>query len=65
MIKKLKVMFPVFKRKKSISKLKRKYRSLLEESRVLAQTSRFESELKFLEANNVLDEIEKIKAINN
>lgn len=58
-------MFPVFKQKKSIGNLIRKYRALMEESRTLARTSRFESDLKFIEANNVLSEIDKIKAINN
>jgi hypothetical protein len=54
-------MFNIFKKKSPIDKLEDKYRKLLEESHKLSTTNRTESDRKVFEANEVLDEIERLK----
>ncbi len=55
-------MFGLFKKKSEIEKLELKYRKLLEEAHRLSTTNRSKSDEKMYEANEVLKEIDKIKA---
>ena len=54
-------MFGLFKKKTEIEKLQDKYKKLMEEGFKLQSVNRSDSDQKYLEADNVLKEIEKIK----
>jgi len=56
-------MFGLFKKKSPIEKLELKYRKLLEEAHQLSTTNRTLSDTKTFEADQVLKEIDKIKAV--
>jgi len=53
-------MFAIFKRKSTEDKLYEKYERLLMESHKLNTTSRIESERKYVEAQDILKQIEKL-----
>lgn len=53
-------MFAIFKRKSKEDKLYEKYERLLMESHKLNTTSRIESERKYVEAQDILKQIEKL-----
>lgn len=53
-------MFAIFKKTSKEDKLYKKYEKLLLQSHRLTTTSRIESERKFVEAQEVLKEIEKL-----
>lgn len=53
-------MFGLFKKKSKKEVLEKKYRKLLEESHKLSTVNRMESDKKMYEANQVLEEIEKL-----
>lgn len=53
-------MFGLFKKKSKKEVLEKKYRKLLEESHRLSTINRMESDKKMYEANEVLEEIEKL-----
>ncbi|MCH4822412.1 Lacal_2735 family protein [Gramella lutea] len=55
-------MFGLFKKKSEIEKLEIKYRKLLEEAHRLSTSNRSLSDEKSYEANEVLKEIDKLKA---
>ena len=55
-------MFNFFKKKTKIEKLELKYKKLLEASYKLSHTNRKESDNKMAEAEEVLKQIETIKA---
>ncbi|GAA4326514.1 hypothetical protein GCM10023115_38850 [Pontixanthobacter gangjinensis] len=55
-------MFGLFKKKSEVEKLEIKYRNLLEEAHRLSTSNRSLSDEKMYEANEVLKEIDKIKA---
>lgn len=55
-------MFSLFKKKTPLEKLEEKYQRLLKESFDLSKTNRKASDLKAFEANEVLKEIERLKA---
>ena len=55
-------MFSIFKKGDSLSKHYKKYRKLMQEHHVLQSVNRKESDQKFMEAQAVLEEIDKIKA---
>ena len=54
-------MFGLFKKKTEIEKLQEKYKKLMEEGFKLQSINRSDSDQKYLEADQVLKEIEKIK----
>lgn len=54
-------MFGIFKKKSELEKLESKYKKLLEEWHKLSTINRSQSDLKFAEAQVVLDKIEAIK----
>ena len=54
-------MFGIFKKKSELEKLESKYRKLLAEWHKLSTINRSQSDLKFAEAQVVLDKIEAIK----
>ena len=56
-------MFGIFKRKSALEKLDAKYKKLLKQSHELSTINRKESDLKIAEAEEVLNEIEKLKAL--
>ncbi len=53
-------MFAIFKRKSKEDKLYERYERLVLESHRLTTTSRIESEKKYVEAQEVLKQIEKL-----
>ncbi|MDQ3193046.1 MAG: Lacal_2735 family protein [Bacteroidota bacterium] len=54
-------MFGLFKRKSKSEKLQKKYEQLLKQSHELSTINRIESDNKFVEAQEVLKEIESIQ----
>lgn len=54
-------MFGLFKKKSKIEKLQLEYKKLLEESHRLSTSNRSLSDEKAYEANEILNEIDKIK----
>ena len=54
-------MFGLFKKKSEIEKLEQKYTALLAEWHKLSTINRSQSDLKFAEAQVVLDKIEELK----
>ena len=57
-------MFNLFKRKSEVEKLQDIYKRLMEDAFKLQSISRSESDRKYLEADNILKEIEKTKNKN-
>lgn len=55
-------MFGLFKKKSKIEKLQLEYKKLLEESHRLSTSNRSLSDDKAYEANEILKEIDKLKA---
>lgn len=55
-------MFGLFKKTSEIEKLQKKYEKLMAEWHKLSTTNRAESDKKYSEAQNILDQIEKLKA---
>ncbi|MCB7480545.1 Lacal_2735 family protein [Christiangramia sediminis] len=55
-------MFGLFKKKSEVEKLQLEYKKLMEEAHKLSTTNRKMSDNKTYEANEVLKEIDKIKA---
>ncbi|QNM85826.1 Lacal_2735 family protein [Polaribacter pectinis] len=55
-------MFGLFKKKSEVEKLQEKYKKLMEEGFKLQSINRSDSDQKYLEADNLLKEIEKLKA---
>ena len=55
-------MFGIFKKKTAVEKLEEKYKKVMEEGFKLQSTNRSDSDEKYLEADNILKEIEKLKA---
>ncbi|QOD62019.1 Lacal_2735 family protein [Polaribacter haliotis] len=54
-------MFGLFKKKSAVEKLQEKYKKLMEEGFKLQSINRSDSDQKYLEADNLLKEIEKLK----
>ncbi|TXD51244.1 MULTISPECIES: Lacal_2735 family protein [unclassified Polaribacter] len=54
-------MFGIFKKKPEADKLQEKYKKLMEEGFKLQSISRSDSDQKYLEADNILKEIEALK----
>lgn len=54
-------MFGLFKKKSEVEKLQEKYKKLMEEGFKLQSINRSNSDQKYLEADNLLKEIEKLK----
>lgn len=54
-------MFGIFKKKSPEDKLQEKYKKLMEEGFKLQSISRGDSDQKYLEADNILKEIEALK----
>ncbi len=54
-------MFGLFKKKSKVDKLQEKYKKLMEEGYKLQSSNRSDSDQKYLEADNVLKEIEALK----
>jgi hypothetical protein len=55
-------MFGLFKKTSEQEKLQKKYEKLMADWHKLSTTNRAESDKKYSEAKNVLDQIEKLKA---
>ena len=55
-------MFGIFKKKTAVEKLEEKYKKVMEECFKLQSINRSDSDEKYLEADNILKEIEKLKA---
>jgi hypothetical protein len=55
-------MFGIFKKKTAVEKLEEKYKKVKEEGFKLQSINRSDSDEKYLEADNILKEIEKLKA---
>ena len=55
-------MFGIFKKKTAVEKLEEKYIKVMEEGFKLQSINRSDSDEKYLEADNILKEIEKLKA---
>lgn len=55
-------MFGLFKKKTQAEKLQLKYQKLMEESYKLSTVNRKQSDDKMTEANNVLEQIDRLKA---
>tara|TARA_R100001460_G_scaffold25459_1_gene51187 strand:- start:5056 stop:5238 length:183 start_codon:yes stop_codon:yes gene_type:complete len=55
----------IFKRKTEVEKLNDKYDLLMKEAYKLSKINRTESDKKYLEADNVLSEIELLNKSNN
>ena len=53
-------MFGIFKKKSEEEKLQEKYKKLMEEGFKLQSSNRSDSDQKYLEADNVLKEIEAL-----
>lgn len=54
-------MFKLFRKKTKIEILQKKFEKLLEQSFDLSKVNRTESDIKFLKAQEVMDEIETYK----
>ena len=59
---KLKQMFGLFKKKSEVEKLQDKYKKLMEDAYKLQSINRSDSDQKYLEADNLLKEIEALQA---
>ncbi|MEN8912542.1 MAG: Lacal_2735 family protein [Polaribacter sp.] len=55
-------MFGIFKKKTAVEKLEEKYKKVMEEGFKLQSINRSDSDEKYLEADNILKEIEQLKA---
>lgn len=55
-------MFGLFKKTSELEKLQKKYERLMADWHKLSTTNRAESDKKYSEAQNVLDQIEKLKS---
>ena len=55
-------MFGIFKKASPVKKMYKTYRNLLEESHRLSTVDRRASDKKYVEAQNLLEEIEKINS---
>ncbi|TRO64564.1 Lacal_2735 family protein [Christiangramia sabulilitoris] len=55
-------MFGLFKKKSEVEKLQLKYKKLLEEAHRLSTSNRSASDQKMFEANELLKEIDQLKA---
>jgi len=55
-------MFGIYKKKTAVEKLEEKYKKVMEEGFKLQSINRSDSDEKYLEADNILKEIEKLKA---
>ena len=55
-------MFGLFKKKTEVEKLNEKYDQLMKESFELSKINRKASDEKYAEADNIMKEIEKLKA---
>jgi hypothetical protein len=54
-------MFGLFKKKSQLEILQNKYKSLMKESFILSKSNRSASDKKFVEAEETMNQIEKIK----
>ena len=54
-------MFGLFKKKSEVEKLQDKYKKLMEEAFKLQSINRSDSDAKYLEADNILKEIDALK----
>ncbi|NVJ88139.1 MAG: Lacal_2735 family protein [Flavobacteriaceae bacterium] len=54
-------MFGIFKKKSNEEKLQEKYKKLMEDAYKLQSINRRDSDAKYLEADNVLKQIESLK----
>jgi hypothetical protein len=54
-------MFGIFKKKTAVEKLQEKYKKVMEEGFKLQSINRSDSDQKYLEADNILKEIENLK----
>lgn len=54
-------MFGIFKKKTAVEKLEEKYKKVMEEGFKLQSINRSNSDQKYLEADNILKEIENLK----
>jgi phosphomevalonate kinase len=55
-------MFGLFKKKSEVEKLQEKYKKVMEEAFKLQSINRSDSDSKYLEADNLLKEIEKLQS---
>jgi hypothetical protein len=55
-------MFGLFKKKTEVEKLQEKYKKVMEEAFKLQSINRSDSDKKYLEADNLLKQIEKIQS---
>jgi hypothetical protein len=56
------MMFNIFKKKSEVDQLEKKYKKLLEESYKLSKINRTQSDAKKAEAEDVLNQIEALRA---
>lgn len=56
-------MFKIFKKKSKLDKLGEQYRKLLKEAHKISTIDRRASDAKFVEAQLILNEIDKIKRV--
>jgi hypothetical protein len=54
-------MFGLFKKKSPLEKLQEKYKKLMEEAFLLQSVNRRDSDAKYLEADDILKNIEELK----
>ena len=57
-------MFGIFKKKTAVEKLQDRYKKLMSEWHELSTTNRSASDLKYAEAQKLLDEIDKLNSRN-
>ncbi|MFQ3297289.1 MAG: hypothetical protein ACI9JT_000951 [Polaribacter sp.] len=55
-------MFGIFKKKSEVDKLQDKYKKVMEEAYKLQSINRTDSDLKYKEADDILKEIDALKA---
>ena len=55
-------MFGIFKKKTAVEKLQDRYKKLMSEWHELSKTNRSASDLKYAEAQKLLDEIDKLNS---
>jgi phosphomevalonate kinase len=55
-------MFGLFKKKSEVEKLQEKYKKVMEEAFKLQSINRTDSDSKYLEADNLLKNIEKLQS---
>ncbi|MDA7825211.1 Lacal_2735 family protein [bacterium] len=55
-------MFGIFKKKSQLEKLQDRYKKLMSEWHELSTTNRSASDLKYVEAQKLLDEIDKLNS---